>query len=105
MAPERTSQLLEAAKEVLRLRSATLGERMGAPKGDDGSRTYELRTPEGSTVAIVEWSNPTAPQGAALTAERAQAARAALGPQLGEPVVVPRLLGTFDGRSANLSPF
>jgi hypothetical protein len=105
MTPERTSQLLEAAKEALRLRAATLAERVGAPKVADESRKFMLRTPDGSTVAIVEWSSAAAPQGAALSAARGQAARAAQGPRLGEPVVVPRLLGSFDGRSANVSPF
>lgn len=77
----------------------------GTFKVPDESFKFFVTDARGRPVGVIEWSNPSAPDAAENAASRAAQARQRLGDSLGEPVVVPRLLGRFGGRSASVAPY
>lgn len=100
--------LRQAAQDLLGGTSCRLTPLRLRPKVAGETQKFLVRAPSSNAqppLGLIEWSVEAAPNKASRAARRADAARSALGPVLGEPVVVPRQLGTFDGRSATIAPF
>ena len=101
------AELRHAAQDLLGRESCRLTPLRLRPKVADETQKFLVRAPSSNAqpLGLIEWSVAAAPNEASRAARRAEEARSVLGPVLGEPVVVPRHLGTFAGRSATIAPF
>lgn len=104
---ELRAQLVDPLARALRMEASTLAL---APLGDaplvvDGTTKLVVRDRNARAVAVVLCSPPSTPGIVARGADRARAARAALGPELGRAVIETLAEGSISGASWVALPF